>query len=122
MLSFLRHHLLWLGKTDLFTALHMSDFHTGCKFAGADTHKCDTITVCFIHICLNLKDKGRKIFRKWINDFVSGHTRKRRSGHFQKMLQKGFYTKICQGRTKEDRRKFSFSYFFQVKFVARTVQ
>ena len=22
MLSFLRHHLLWLGKTDLFTALH----------------------------------------------------------------------------------------------------
>ena len=61
------HHLLRLGKLDLFVSLHMEYFHARRKLTGTDTHKRNTVPVIFIHICLNLKDKRRKIFLKRIN-------------------------------------------------------
>ena len=39
----------------------------GIEFAGADTHKCNSVTVSLIHICLNLKYKSRKIIAHRIN-------------------------------------------------------
>ena len=60
-LSLLCHQLLRLRQFDGLIALYMKDFHTRIKFTGADAHKCNTIPMCFIHVRLNLKDKGRKI-------------------------------------------------------------
>ena len=37
------------------------DFHAGLKFAGTDTHKCDTVAVRLVHIRLNLEDKRGEI-------------------------------------------------------------
>ena len=66
-MAILCHHLLWLGKSHLFIALYMVDFHSGIEFAGADTHKCDSVSVGFVHVCLNLKDKRGKFFRHRID-------------------------------------------------------
>ena len=61
------HHLLWLGQTHFFIALYMINLHSGIKFTGADTHECDSVSVGFVHIGLNLEDKCRKIFRHRID-------------------------------------------------------
>ena len=55
------HQLLRLGQTDFFAALHMPHVHAGFKLSGADPHKCDPVPVRLVHICLDLKDKRRKI-------------------------------------------------------------
>ena len=102
-LSILRHHLLWLGETDLASALHMRYFHACLKFAGTDTHKCDTVAVRLVHICLNLEDKRAEIRRERIHHAGCRISRQRRGCHFQEMLQECLYTKVCQRRTKEYR-------------------
>ena len=38
----------------------MHNLHSLFKSSGTDTHKGNTVTMCLIHVCLNLKDKGRK--------------------------------------------------------------
>ena len=86
MFALLRHHLLGLCQTDLFAALDMHNLHSGGEFAGADTHKCDAVPVGFVHICLNLENKSRKILRKRIHGILIGKPGERRGGHFQKML------------------------------------
>ena len=55
------HQLLRLGKFQLLIALYMEHFHTSFKLSGTDTHECDSVTVRFVHICLNFKYKGREI-------------------------------------------------------------
>ena len=59
-MTLLRHHLLRLRKLDLFiAALHMCHFHAGGKLARADAHKRNSVTVCLVHVCLNLEYKRR---------------------------------------------------------------
>ena len=52
------HKLLGLGQTHDFIALYMTYLHVGIKFAGTDTHECNTVSVSLVHISLNLKYKG----------------------------------------------------------------
>ena len=50
------------GKdTFSFLPAHRESFDSGIEFAGADAHECDTVTVCFVHVCLDFKDKRREI-------------------------------------------------------------
>ena len=80
------HDLLRLGKTHDLSALHMLHFHACIKAAGADTHKCHAVSVCLIHIRLNLEHKSRKfIFHRIDRSFIR-NTRKRCCSHFQKVL------------------------------------
>ena len=122
MFSLLCHHLLWLCKTNLFATLHMHNFHACLKLTGADTHKSNSVTMGLIHICLNLKYKCRKFIREWVYHLATGCTRQRRCCHIQEMLQKGFYTKVCQCRTKKYRRKLSGTNLFQIKGIACSIQ
>ena len=52
------HHLLRLGKTHFFITLYMINFHTGIKPSGTNSHECDPVSVCLVHIRLDLEDKG----------------------------------------------------------------
>ena len=65
--TLLRHQLLRLGKFQLLVALHMEYFHACLKLSGTDTHECDSVTVRFVHICLNFKYKRTEIFGKRID-------------------------------------------------------
>ena len=86
-MTLLCHHLLRLGQLDFFIAsLHMCNLHARFKFTGADTHKGDTVTMCLIHICLNLKYKGREIFSKRINFSDIRLTWQWGVGHLKEML------------------------------------
>ena len=57
-LTFLSHQLLRLGKTELLLALHMINFLVSVKLAGTDTHESNSVTVCFVHIGLDLEYKS----------------------------------------------------------------
>ena len=98
-----RHHLLRLGKTHFLSSLHMEDFHSGVEFAGADAHECDTVTVCFVHVCLDFKDKRREILFDRIDYAAVCRTRKRRHRHREEVLQESLHTKIGERRSEEYR-------------------
>ena len=51
------HHLLRLKQTHLFITLHMIYFLGSVKFTGTDSHKCDSVSVCLVHVCLDFKYK-----------------------------------------------------------------
>ena len=53
-----RHHLLRLKKAHFLVTLNMINFLGRVKLAGTDPHKCDTVSVSLVHICLDLKYKG----------------------------------------------------------------
>ena len=81
------HHLLRLGETNFLPTLDVESVHPGVEFPGADPHESDTVPVRFIHIGLDLKDKGRKVLLcHRINIPFVRMSRKRRSRHLQKML------------------------------------
>ena len=96
-LTLIRHHLLRLGELNLLASLYMKHLHTGGEFAGTDTHKCNTVAMILIHVCLNLEYKRRKIFLERIHDTGVRHASCRSIGHLQKMLQKSLHTEVCQG-------------------------
>ena len=121
-MTLLCHHLLRLGKTLLTVSLHMVNFHTGIKFSGTDSHKCNTVTVSLVHICLDLKYKSRKILFDRIDHADICRSRKRRSCHLQEMLQENLHSEVCQGRTEKYRGEFSFADQLLVKFCTCTVQ
>ena len=81
-MTLLRHHLLRLRKLDLFiAALHVCHFHAGGKLARADAHKRNSVTVCLVHVCLNLEYKRREILTKRINFSDIRLARQRRVSH-----------------------------------------
>jgi hypothetical protein len=45
----------------------MAYFHVGVKFAGADTHKGDSVPVRLVHVRLDFKDEGGKIILHGVN-------------------------------------------------------
>ena len=92
--SFVCHHLGRLGKLHLSTSLNMVYFHSRIKFSGADPHKSHSVTVLWVHIGLNFKDKGGKCLFHRINHALVGLSGKGRLGHRQEMLQKGLHTKV----------------------------
>ena len=100
----------------------MVDIMVCLKLAGADSHKCNTIPVCLVHICLNLKDKGREWGGDRINIPLIGVAWQRRCRHLQEIIQKSFYTKGRQSRSEKYRREFSFADQLLVKFCTCTVQ
>ena len=120
-MTVLCHHLLRLGKTHFLIALYMIHFPGCLKFSGADTHEGNTVSVVLIHICLNLKHKGGKLFFHWVNLTNVRFSWKRRRGHFQEMFQKGFHTKVGKSGTKAYWREFSLIYQFLVKLSAGSV-
>ena len=77
----LGHQLLRLGQTDLFASLDMVDFHSGLELTGADAHERDTVTVCLVHVCLDLKYERGKIFPERVDHACRCLSRKRRSRH-----------------------------------------
>ena len=80
-LSFTCHHLLRLGKTHILSSLHMINTHTGLKFSGTDSHECNSVSVGFVHIRLDLKYEGGEIRSERIDHAVCRSSRKRRSRH-----------------------------------------
>ena len=121
-MAFLCHHLLRLGKTLFAVALYMVNFHAGIKFTGTDAHKSDTVTMCLVHICLDLKYKRREIFFDRIDHSDICCSWKRRSGHFQEMFQEDLHTEVGQCRSEKYRRKFSLADQLLVKFCTCSVQ
>ena len=79
--------------------------------------------MCLIHIRLNLKYKSWKIlfFHRIYLPFIR-HTRQRRCGHLQEMLQECLYSEICQCWTEKYRRKLPLIYQLLVKFRRSSVQ
>ena len=67
-------------------------FHTGIKLTGTNSHKSDPVSVCLIHICLNLKYKSRKLMFYRIDQSDIRFSRKWCCCHLQKMLQGGQVT------------------------------
>ena len=60
------------GKDGLFAvALHMINFHSRIELSGTDTHECNPVSVCFVHIRLDLKYKRGKILAHRINHAAS---------------------------------------------------
>ena len=100
----------------------MINFLRCIKFTGTDTHKCNSVSVCFVHICLDLKYKRRKIIRHRIDLALIGYSRKRRSCHLEEVLQKCLNTKVCQCRTEKYRCHVSFTYLFLIKINACAIQ
>ena len=117
-----RHHLLRLGKTHFLSSLHMEDFHSGVEFAGADTHECDTVTVCFVHVCLDFKDKRREILFDRIDHAAVCRTRKRRHRHREEVLQKSLHTKVGERRSEEYRGELSLADKLLVKLCTCAVE
>ena len=117
-----RHHLLRLGKTHFLSSLHMEDFHSGIEFAGADAHECDTVTVCFVHVCLDFKDKRREILFDRIDHAAVCRTRKRRHRHREEVLQKSLHTKVGERRSEEYRGELSLADKLLVKLCTCAVE
>ena len=117
-----RHHLLRLGKTHFLSSLHMEDFHSGVEFAGADAHECDTVTVCFVHVCLDFKDKRREILFDRIDHAAVCRTRKRRHRHREEVLQESLHTKVGERRSEEYRGKLSLADKLLVKLCTCAVE
>ena len=47
-----------IGKASSFSySVHVFTSMFASNFTGTDSHKCNSVTVVFVHICLNLKDK-----------------------------------------------------------------
>ena len=80
-LTALSHQLLRLGQTDFLTALNMVYFHSCLKLTGADAHESDTVTVCLVHVCLDLKYERGEIFPERVDHACRCLSRKRRSRH-----------------------------------------
>ena len=57
------HHLLRLKKTHFLFALDMINFLRCVEFTGTDTHKCNSVSMSLVHICLDLEYKCREIIR-----------------------------------------------------------
>ena len=77
----LSHQLLRLGQTDLLASLDMVYFHSGLELTGADAHERDTVTVCLVHVCLDLKYERGEIFPERVDHACRCLSRKRRSRH-----------------------------------------
>ena len=54
------HELLRLGQAKSLCPLYVVVFPVSLEASGADAHKGNAVTVCLVHICLNLENKGRK--------------------------------------------------------------
>ena len=121
-LTLIRHHLLWLCKLDCLTTLNMIDLHTSSKLTRTDTHKCNTVTMILVHVCLNLKYKSGKIFRKWIYHSNVCLTSHRRIRHLQKVLQKGLHTEVRQRRSEKHRRKLTLCNLLHIKLSTSPIQ
>ena len=80
-LSALCHQLLGLGQTDLLPALDMVHFHSSLKPSGADPHERDPVPVGLVHVGLDLKYKGGKLFIKRIHLAIQSLSGKRGGGH-----------------------------------------
>ena len=100
----------------------MEYVHTGFKFSGAYTHECNTVTVSLIHIGLNFKYKGGKIFLKRTDLTDIGFSWERMACHLQEVIEENFDTEVCQCGTKKYRCLFSVTHFINIKFSTCTVQ
>ena len=120
--SVVGHHLLGLQKPHFSVALHMVDFFVGIKFSGADPHKSNPVAVVFVHVGLNFEHKGGKIRIRRVDQSAVRHPGKGRTGHFQEVLQEGFYAEIGQCRPEENRREFALVYFRLIEFHRCPVQ
>ena len=96
-LPVLCHELLRLGKAHFFVALYMIDFHGFIIFSRAYPHKCNSVTMCFIHVCLDFKNKGRKMVVKRVNLAVNGFSRQRRRCHSEELRKERFDAEIGKG-------------------------
>ena len=103
----------------LLAALDMVDFHSCLKLTGADTHECDTVTVCLVHIRLDLKYKGGEIFSQRIDHACQSVFLG--SGEvviFQEMLQESLDTEVCECGSEEYRGKLSGADKLLIKLIA----
>lgn len=100
----------------------MTYLHVGIKFAGTDTHECNTVSVSLVHIGLNLEYKGTELMLRGIDQTNVCLSGQRSGGHLQKMFQEDLHTEIRQCGTKAYRSQITFLYLIQVKLRAGTVQ
>ena len=61
------HQLLRLGKFQLLIPLYMENFHARLELSGTDTHECDSVSMCLVHIRLDFKHKCTEILRERID-------------------------------------------------------
>ena len=116
------HHLLRLKQTHLFITLHMIYFLGSVKFTGTDSHKCDSVSVCLVHVCLDFKDKRREILFDRIDHAAVCRTRKRRHRHREEVLQKSLHTKVGERRSEEYRGELSLADKLLVKLCTCAVE
>ena len=75
------HDLLRLGKSHNSLALDMLDVHIRLKFAGTDSHKCDSVTVRFVHVRLNLEHERAEVMLYRVNQSDVRAARQRHRRH-----------------------------------------
>ena len=117
-----RHHLLRLEKAHLFVALHMIYFFGRFKFARADAHEGDPVTMGFVHVGLDFEHEGREHVIHGIDHPGIRDSRKRRCGHLQEMLQESFHAKVGERGAEEHRCKSSGAHFFLVEIGTGAVE
>ena len=88
------HQLLRLGKAHFFVSLHVIIFRVALELARADAHKGKPVSVCLVHVCLNLENERRKIRAERINLTTVCHTRQRTWRHAQEFLQKRLHAEV----------------------------
>ena len=93
----------------------MVDLHVPGELAGGDAHECDTIPVGFVHVRLNLEDKGGEIRREGVDFHITGLPGQRRSGHVQEFVQEGLHTKGGQCGTEEHGALLAGTHALQIK-------
>jgi len=120
-LSVAGHQLLGLGKALDPAGLYMLNIHPDLIAAGADAHEGNAVTVGFVHICLDLENKGGKALLHGIHRPLVRIAGRGRERHLQEILQKDLHAEIVQGGSEKDRRQKTGTHSVEVKLRACTV-
>ena len=116
------HQLLGAGQADLLAALDVVDLPVCLKLSGDDAHKGDSVPMGLVHVGLDLKDKGGKVFVKGIDHIIPGFPGQGSGRHAEKLLQEGLHTEVGRGGAEKHRRQLAVAHPVQVEVTGGPVQ
>ena len=83
---------------------------------------CHPVSMCLVHVCLDLEYECGEIIRHRIDLTLIGYSRKWRGCHLEEVLKESLHTEVCKRGTEEYRCHISLAYLFLVKFHTCSVQ
>ena len=88
------------------------------------THERDAVPVGFVHVGLDLKDKGGELIAAGVHGLIGQavHAGQRGGGQPQEVFQERLHAEVGQRRTEEDGAQLAFQHLVEVKFLGSAVQ